>query len=108
MAATDIALAVSLTANQGRPTMITKRTVLILGAGSNVHLGYPLGTGLVSEICSRARAKLYSKEVAEKFSPEQIETFWKRLSRSGFPSIDAFLEHNPSDSELGGRSSPTA
>ena len=81
--------------------MITKRTVLILGAGSNVHLGYPLGTGLVSEICSRARAKLYSKEVAEKFSPEQIETFWKRLSRSGFPSIDAFLEHNPSDSELG-------
>lgn len=81
--------------------MITKRTVLILGAGSNTHLGYPLGTGLVSEICSRAKQKHYSNEIGEKFTHEQIETFRRRLSRSMFPSIDTFLEQNQDDSELG-------
>ncbi len=81
--------------------MITKRTALILGAGSNVHLGYPLGAGLVSEICSRVIEKKYLREVEDKFTREQIEAFRKRLSRSGYASIDAFLEHNLSDSELG-------
>lgn len=31
--------------------MITKRTVLILGAGASSHLGYPIGRDLIDQIC---------------------------------------------------------
>lgn len=81
--------------------MITKRTVLILGAGSSVHLGYPLGKDLVAEICACVFGRKYADEVRDKFMSERIEALGKRLSRSWYPSIDAFLEDNPDDAELG-------
>ena len=37
--------------------MITKKTILILGAGANTHLGYPLGQNLIQDICRFPFAK---------------------------------------------------
>ena len=36
--------------------MITKPTVLILGAGASVDYGFPTGRGLVSLICSECKS----------------------------------------------------
>ena len=80
--------------------MLTKRIVLILGAGSNCHLGYPLGSRLVDAVCTRIREKRYDPEIAGAFPSEQIEMLGVRLSRSQFGSIDAFLEQNRDDLTL--------
>ena len=34
--------------------MITKRTVLVLGAGASSHYGFPLGEGLRDRVCGLA------------------------------------------------------
>jgi len=58
--------------------MITKPTTLILGAGSSVHCGYPLGQDLINQLCTR-RTKKEDEELAasaaEICTPEQIRDF---------------------------------
>ncbi|MEQ9461908.1 MAG: hypothetical protein RIG82_13250 [Phycisphaeraceae bacterium] len=87
--------------------MITKPTVLILGAGASVDVGYPLAGGLVDEIVALSHQKevmspaewyaardggeyryLTSKQQLE----EACKEFANKLSASGCPSIDTFLE----------------
>ena len=80
--------------------MITKRTVLILGAGSSTHVGYPLGVGLVNEICAPIILN-FEHQIPKTFTKEQLADFQLRLSRSGHASIDAFLEDNPGDADVG-------
>lgn len=73
--------------------------MLILGAGSSVHLGYPLGSQLIANLCTL----LSSNELKElpKWTEDAAKIFLTRLSRSGHYSIDAFLETVPEQWDLG-------
>jgi len=84
--------------------MITKRTVLVLGAGASVPFGFPSGGQLLEEICDKL-----SSENSEEFKflllyapkPRDIITFRDALSRSGQPSVDAFLENRTEFIDVG-------
>ena len=80
--------------------MITKPTVLILGAGASAHCGYPLGSELVSRLC-RLRGSSELDHIPEGWTREVAETFLTRLSRSGHYSIDAFLGKQNTGAPLG-------
>ena len=84
--------------------MITKPTVLVLGAGASNPYGYPTGRQLKKLIIdnviipqSRMGAILSYQAIRE----NQILAFRKALLRSGQGSIDAFLEHQPQHTVLG-------
>lgn len=79
--------------------MISRSTVLILGAGSSVHCGYPLGSQLIANIC-RKQAKAPTDDIGP-FASADVEAFVRRLSRSGHYSIDAFLADAGDQIELG-------
>jgi hypothetical protein len=82
--------------------MITKPTVLILGAGASTHLGYPLGAGLIAEICKGiSNGKYHHPEIIADYPKSKLDEFRIHLSRSGYPSIDTFLEHNTDYVDLG-------
>ncbi|MCK5001111.1 MAG: hypothetical protein KAS23_16320 [Anaerohalosphaera sp.] len=84
--------------------MITKKTVLVLGAGASMPYGFPSGWGLVKEICSRFdhvnRADTVTLAKAGYLSSDMVE-FAKSLSVSGQSSVDAFLEHRPEYIDVG-------
>lgn len=80
--------------------MIEIPTTLILGAGASRHVGYPLGSELINEICSIA-SSIQETDLPERCTREDVEQFKHRLSRSGHYSIDAFLETAPEYSALG-------
>lgn len=71
--------------------MIEEKTTFILGAGSSAHVGYPLGAGLLKNMCSIRINKNYP-QLPEKWSTNDIDDLLISLSRSGHYSIDAFLE----------------
>jgi len=72
--------------------MITKNTVLILGAGASSHLDYPLGKGLINEICSLEIDIL--PILLPEFDIVFFREFIQNLKKSQFSSIDQFLENN--------------
>jgi len=85
--------------------MITKPTVLILGAGASMPYGYPSGgqllqdiyTGLVPEKGNQWRKML------ERCGIQQImiDEFRQALYKSQQPSVDIFLERRPEFVEIG-------
>ncbi len=79
--------------------MIQRPTVLILGAGSSVHLDYPLGLQLLNQVCLRIKKDNYDKTLP--YKQDQIENFHRRLSRAGYYSVDAFLEENREFLDIG-------
>lgn len=81
--------------------MIKSPTTLILGAGASAHIGYPLGSQLVSEICSLRDSAKLEIIIGNTWKLEQATEFILRLSRSGHYSIDAFLETNPDLLDIG-------
>lgn len=84
--------------------MITKRTVLVLGAGASVPFKFPSGLQFLDTICNRLGSKtsLEFKLISE-CTPEirDILRFRDALSRSGQPSVDAFLEHRTEFIDIG-------
>ncbi len=80
--------------------MITKPTVLILGAGASAHCGYPLGGDLVNRLCA-LRGKPELDNLPQDWTRNDAEKFLTRLSRSDHTSIDAFLEENLDQAPLG-------
>jgi len=80
--------------------MITKPTVLVLGAGASSHVRYPLGSQLVNDICQN-KGRSYKGEMPPHFSVEELDYFYARLSRGAYNSIDTFLGTEPVKSELG-------
>lgn len=80
---------------------IPVNTVLILGAGSSRHAGYPLGVDLLNQICDRLQHQQVHAEISARYSKDALEEFRVRLSRSNYRSIDTFLEQNQDCSELG-------
>jgi len=79
--------------------MIEEKTTFILGAGSSAHVGYPLGAGLLKNMCSIRENKNYP-QLPDKWSTNDIDDLLISLSRSGHYSIDAFLESS-GDMDLG-------
>lgn len=84
--------------------MITKPTVLILGAGASMSFGFPSGLGLLKDI----HAKLVPSsgnwvDILKNFgiTDDFIRTFRYDLVNSSQPSVDAFLERRPEFLEIG-------
>jgi len=77
--------------------MISKRTVLIIGAGASDHLGYPVGSQLINQIVSLPGTEIF-KNI---YNEEVIKNFQFRLKRYGSYSIDDFLENNREFIEMG-------
>ena len=76
--------------------MITKPTVLVLGAGASIPYGYPSGENLVRDvvlsISNTAWKEIYN---ACGITDSEMYTFRSELHQSQKLSIDAFLEHRP-------------
>lgn len=76
--------------------MITKPTVLVLGAGVSIPYGYPSGIGLVKDIftniTSNGWREIYS--ICE-VDYKEMDVLKSELYLSQKPSIDSFLEHRP-------------
>lgn len=73
-------------------------TTLILGAGASCHLDLPLGRDLICKIMTSRVG--FNQEYGE-FNRSTVNEFRKRLSRSGYDSIDAFLAENIDHSRIG-------
>ena len=80
--------------------MIRKPTVLVLGAGSSAHCGYPLGGALIANVVQLQR-KGSGIPLPEYWTKDYVDRFVTRLSRSAHSSIDAFLETVPNDTDVG-------
>jgi hypothetical protein len=76
--------------------MITKPTVLVLGAGASIPYGYPSGAGLVKNIFQSITntdwREIYN---AYDVSDSEMSALKSELYLSQKLSIDAFLEHRP-------------
>jgi len=79
---------------------IRNPTVLILGAASSIHCGYPLGTPFIASVV-RSQRQGDGIPLPERWNKEDVDRFVTRLSRSAHYSIDAFLETVPNDTDLG-------
>jgi hypothetical protein len=88
--------------------MITRPTVLILGAGASIPYGFPSGAGLIDYTLTdlpstpntsapsiTPRRKLIFDLLCKCHGEEDVVAFSRALGRSGKLSIDAFLESNP-------------
>jgi len=82
--------------------MVKVPTVLILGAGASAHVGYPLGSSLIAELCRWEEfGPDKDRRLLSRWQASQIKDFVNRVGRSGHYSIDAFLEQNPEHTDLG-------
>jgi hypothetical protein len=78
--------------------VIKRPTVLVLGAGASAPFGFPSGRELRDKITTGLRKEvnqLFQLLVAAGFNAELITGFRDKLLRSGQPSVDVFLEHQP-------------
>lgn len=86
--------------------MITKPTVLILGAGASMPFGFPNGLQLKAEICREIK-KMQGAicRDLELFTDNKkdVKIFCENLLLSSEMSIDAFLYHNPEYCSIGQR-----
>jgi hypothetical protein len=76
--------------------MITTTTVLILGAGASMHLDFPSGRKLKSEILDFLQDKWdpqYETMIQLGNDESKIKNFSGALYKSGKASVDAFLEN---------------
>lgn len=88
--------------------MITKQTVLILGAGASVPYGFPSGIELKRQICEELRNGEKRDLIESYLNPSymastssKIDDFLSALFYSGKKSIDAFLEHRTEYMQIG-------
>jgi hypothetical protein len=83
-------------------TLIEKRTVLVLGAGSSKPYGLPLGFELRDAVLAEGVWVPLDRPGHMDPDPESGE-FCRDLAESGFASVDAFLEQRPRWTEVGKR-----
>jgi len=87
--------------------MITIPTVLVLGAGASIHLGYPSGRGLLVKIMDDVlpeKGKYYSTfrpSLPSTIDQSFITEFSNALYFSGMGSIDASCEGRPEFDVIG-------
>lgn len=91
--------------------MITRPTVLVLGAGASVPYHFPTGAKLFADLTKAdhhrpqpggGRTLVYSTSAArvrewDLADDEALDRFTKRLTRSGEESVDAFLANQSDD-----------
>lgn len=81
--------------------MVTRPTVLILGAGASQHYDFPSARDLKSDICEHfsdpksPAVELLCDDFQLDFVQDEFVTFARGLRLSGQSSADAFLERNP-------------
>lgn len=75
--------------------MITKPTVLILGAGSAADFGFPLGRGLRNLVCGIPWSGAADRIKEAGFDSDELENFINNLRHSAYTSVDWFLEDRP-------------
>ena len=80
--------------------MITKPTVLILGAGASAPYGFPVGSRLRELILSRITDRVTLAHIGKLHNPRNVSNFLDSFKRS-LLSIDAFLEHRQDYMEIG-------
>jgi len=76
--------------------MISRPTVLVLGAGASVDYNFPTGPQLLRQICNSARhgGELHRFLFEEMLLPEpEINVFVNTLGLSQAPSVDRFIEY---------------
>lgn len=73
--------------------MITRKTVLVLGAGASMPYNMPSGFNLLSEICSYGKPPSRLKQMLDAWviPTADFRSFALSLERSGLLSIDTFL-----------------
>jgi hypothetical protein len=85
--------------------MITKPTVLILGAGASMPYGFPSGRDLLKTILDglqpNTSSTLHTTLEELGMTKDCIWTFRNDLYYSGSSSVDAFLEHRQEFLEIG-------
>src|SRR5687767_3207796 len=84
--------------------MLTRRTVLILGAGASKPYDFPIGAELSELIIQRLRSGgEYHAFLRERLghSAQELDNFRDEFFYSGKASIDAFLEHRKDLVDLG-------
>ncbi len=84
--------------------MITKKTVLVLGAGASQPYDYPTGHELRMNICrelEHSSTTLSQRLQQFGYDYQTLKNFRDDLFESDEPSIDAFLEKRPKLIELG-------
>jgi len=84
--------------------MISKPTVLILGAGASIMYGFPSSKELREMIISRFRSPtttLYEEYNRMGFQNRTVNEFSEAFRQSGVTSIDSFLEHRPEFMKIG-------
>lgn len=85
--------------------MITKPTLLVLGAGASMPYGFPSGSGLRKQICDASTG--HTNHLVEllvmncRVSSNDVVDFAKCFMQSRIASIDSFLSRRPEYSEMG-------
>jgi hypothetical protein len=86
--------------------MISRQTVLVLGAGASAPYGFPLGRKLLFEIAGGLEASGTPLsdlllDLDNELEYEDLAIFRRNLLLSYAPSVDAFLENRPEYMEVG-------
>jgi hypothetical protein len=84
--------------------MISRPTVLILGAGASADYGFPTGAQLLRQICANTEPgnNLFDFLFSDMLLPEpEIRKFSTALNKSQAPSADAFLEYRTEFEKIG-------
>lgn len=80
------------------------KTVLVLGAGSSIAMGYPIGDELRKLIISAEQRKFLKLIICNENNDERLLIqFVDQFNRSQMNSIDAFLARRPEFSDVGKR-----
>ncbi len=83
--------------------MIEIPTVLVLGAGASMPVGYPSGQQLFDKIINSLRGGGHKIVAMDRMGhkEDKVRAFANALFRSGQKSVDAFLEHRPDLEKIG-------
>lgn len=83
--------------------MFESSTVFVLGAGASMPYGFPSAFGLLQAVVGACRREPEHEALRDLglFDRVRIDAFRDDLSRSGFNSVDYFLECRPDYLELG-------
>lgn len=82
--------------------MVTKETILVLGAGASVPYGYPTGKKLADQIIQGENDSEMIKELLIMgIDDKKLKAFFRDFAMSSSPSIDAFLEYRQEHLEIG-------
>jgi hypothetical protein len=82
--------------------LLSRRTVMVLGAGASSPYGFPLGIELRNQLINSIKGgELRTTPEGLSFPRDLVADFCLALSGTSHPTVDTFLEHKPQYRELG-------